>query len=62
MTDVTHFLNAIEQGDLRAAEKLLPLVYDELPRLAAQKTAGEWPGQPVAGRPACRRVGPRRRR
>src|SRR5476651_1708492 len=45
MTDVTQILNAIEQGDPQAAEKLLPLVYDELRKLAAQKMAQEAPGQ-----------------
>jgi RNA polymerase sigma factor (TIGR02999 family) len=45
MSDVTQILNAIEQGDPSAAEKLLPLVYDELRRLAAQKLAHETPGQ-----------------
>ena len=45
MSDVTHILNAIEQGDPQAAEQLLPLVYDELRRLAAQKLAQEKPGQ-----------------
>jgi RNA polymerase sigma factor (TIGR02999 family) len=45
MTEVTRILSAIEQGDPRAAEQLLPLVYDELRRLAAQKLAGEKPGQ-----------------
>jgi RNA polymerase sigma factor (TIGR02999 family) len=45
MLGVTHILNAIEQGDPRAAEQLLPLVYDELRRLAAQKMAQEAPGQ-----------------
>ena len=45
MSDVTHILSAIEQGDLRAAEKLLPLVYDELRRLASQRLAREAPGQ-----------------
>jgi RNA polymerase sigma factor (TIGR02999 family) len=45
MTDVTHILTAIESGDPQAAEKLLPLVYDELRRLAAQKLAQEKPGQ-----------------
>ena len=38
-------LSAIEQGDPQAAEQLLPLVYDELRRLAAQKLAQEKPGQ-----------------
>ena len=45
MTDVTCILSAIEQGDARAAEQLLPLVYDELRKLAAQKLAQEKPGQ-----------------
>jgi RNA polymerase sigma factor (TIGR02999 family) len=45
MTEVTHILSAIEQGDPHAAEQLLPLVYDELRRLAAQKLAQEKPGQ-----------------
>ena len=45
MNDVTHILSAIERGDPRAAEQLLPLVYDELRKLAAQKLAQEKPGQ-----------------
>lgn len=45
MSEVTHILSAIEQGDPRAAEQLLPLVYDELRSLAAQKLAHEKPGQ-----------------
>jgi RNA polymerase sigma factor (TIGR02999 family) len=45
MNDVTQVLSAIEQGDPRAAEQLLPLVYDELKKLAAQKLAQEKPGQ-----------------
>src|SRR5205823_5772692 len=45
MSDVTRILNAIEQGDPHAAEQLLPLVYDELRKLAAQKMAQEKPGQ-----------------
>ncbi len=45
MTDVTQILNAIEQGDPSAAEQLLPLIYDELRKLAAQKMAQEKPGQ-----------------
>src|SRR5437899_6391152 len=45
MTDVTRILSAIEQGDPQAAEQLLPLVYDELRTLAAQKLAQEAPGQ-----------------
>src|SRR6516225_5519806 len=45
MTDVTHILEAIEQGDPQAAERLLPLVYDELRKLAAERMAQERPGQ-----------------
>ena len=45
MANVTQILNAIEQGDPQAAEQLLPLVYDELRKLAAQKLAHEKPGQ-----------------
>ena len=45
MADVTRILSEIEQGDPRAAAKLLPLVYEELRRLAAQKMANERPGQ-----------------
>ncbi len=45
MNEVTRILSAIDQGDPHAAEKLLPLVYDELRRLAANKMAKEKPGQ-----------------
>ena len=45
MSDVTRILSAIEQGNPRAAERLLPLVYDELRKLAAQRLALEKPGQ-----------------
>src|SRR3954449_6363449 len=45
MNDVTRILSAIEQGDPRAAERLLPLVYDELRKLAARRLARERPGQ-----------------
>src|SRR5262245_8661596 len=45
MSDVTHILSRIEQGDSQAADKLLPLVYDELRKLAAVKLAQENPGQ-----------------
>jgi RNA polymerase sigma factor (TIGR02999 family) len=45
MSDVTRILSAIDQGDPRAASQLLPLVYDELRRLAAHKLATEKPGQ-----------------
>src|SRR5438105_7360090 len=45
MNDVTRVLSVIQQGDPHAAEQLLPLVYDELRQLAAQKLAQEKPGQ-----------------
>jgi RNA polymerase sigma factor (TIGR02999 family) len=45
MTEVTRILSAIEQGDPQAASRLLPLLYDELRRLAAQQLVGEKPGQ-----------------
>ena len=45
MNDVTRILHAMERGDRQAAAKLLPLVYDELRKLAAQKLAQEKPGQ-----------------
>ena len=45
MNEVTRILSAIEQGDPHAAEQLLPLIYDELRNLAAQKLAHEKPGQ-----------------
>src|SRR5262245_23517161 len=51
MSDVTRILDTIQQGDSRAADELLPLVYQELRRLAAQKMAGQPPGhtlQPTA--------------
>jgi RNA polymerase sigma factor (TIGR02999 family) len=51
MNEVTRILSALEQGDPRAADKLLPLVYEELRKLAAQKMAQEAPGhtlQPTA--------------
>ena len=44
-TGVTEILSAIERGDSQAAERLLPLVYNELRELAAQKMAHEAPGQ-----------------
>jgi DNA-directed RNA polymerase specialized sigma24 family protein len=44
MSDVTQILNAIDAGDPKAAEQFLPLVYDELRKLAAQKLAHEKPG------------------
>ena len=45
MSDITRILNAIEQGNAKAADELLPLVYEELRRLAAQKMSHEPPGQ-----------------
>ena len=45
MSEVTRILSAIEAGDPQAAEQLLPLVYDELRKLAAQRLAQEKPGQ-----------------
>ena len=45
MSDVTRILSAIEQGDPSASEQLLPLVFDELRKLAAQRLAQEAPGQ-----------------
>jgi hypothetical protein len=45
MSEVTRILSAIEQGDPHVAEQLLPLVYDELRRLAAERMAQEEPGQ-----------------
>jgi RNA polymerase sigma factor (TIGR02999 family) len=45
MSDVTQILGQIEKGDPQAAEKLLPLVYEELRKLAARKMAQEKPGQ-----------------
>ncbi len=45
MSDVTQILSAIEGGDAQAAERLLPLVYNELRKLAAQKMSQEDPGQ-----------------
>jgi RNA polymerase sigma factor (TIGR02999 family) len=45
MSDLTHILSSIDQGDPHAAAQLLPLVYDELRKLAAQRLARERPGQ-----------------
>jgi RNA polymerase sigma factor (TIGR02999 family) len=45
MSEVTRILSATEQGDAHAADQLLPLVYHELRKLAAQKLAQEGPGQ-----------------
>src|SRR5262249_2044309 len=59
MTDVTRVLSAIERGDPRAAEQLLPLVYDELRKLAAQKLAHEQPGQTLQATPLVHERSPR---
>jgi hypothetical protein len=56
MSDVTQILCAIEHGDPQAAEQLLPLVYDELRRLAAEKMAQEKPGQTLQATALDRRV------
>jgi RNA polymerase sigma factor (TIGR02999 family) len=48
MSDVTRILSAIEHGDPHAAEQLLPLVYEELRKLAAQRLANEQPGQTLS--------------
>jgi RNA polymerase sigma factor (TIGR02999 family) len=45
MNDITQILSAIEQGDQHAADQLLPLIYEELRKLASQKLAHEKPGQ-----------------
>ena len=45
VTDLTRILNSVEHGDAKAAEELLPLVYEELRKLAAHKMANEAPGQ-----------------
>jgi hypothetical protein len=47
VNDVTHILSAIEQSDPHAAEQLLPLVYDELRKLAAHHLDHEWFGETV---------------
>jgi hypothetical protein len=49
MNEVTQILSGIEAGDPHAAEQLLPLVYDELRKLAAQKLTAESPGQTLQG-------------
>jgi RNA polymerase sigma factor (TIGR02999 family) len=49
MSDVTRILSAIERGDPNAAEQLLPLVYDELRKRAAEMMANERPGQTLEG-------------
>jgi len=49
ISDVTQILSAIEHGDPAAAEQLLPLIYNELRKLAAAKLASEQPGQNASG-------------
>jgi RNA polymerase sigma factor (TIGR02999 family) len=51
MSEVTRILSAIEEGDPQASEQLLPLVYEELRKLAAQKLAQEKPGQTLEATP-----------
>src|SRR5262245_2163947 len=51
MSEVTRILEAAQQGDPKAAEELLPLVYDELRKLAAHKMAGQAPGQTLPPTP-----------
>jgi hypothetical protein len=55
MSDVTRILLQIESGDPSAADELLPLVYDELRKLAAAKLAQEKPGQTLKSLHALRR-------
>ena len=57
MSEVTRILSAIEQGDPHAAEQLLPLVYDELRKLAAEKMAQERPGQTLQTADGKRQAG-----
>ncbi len=45
MNDITHILNAIEDGDAKAADQLLPILYDELRKIAAERLGHEKPGQ-----------------
>ena len=52
MSDVTRILSAVEQGDPHAAKQLLPLVYDELRRLAVRRLKQEKAGQTLQFRPA----------
>jgi hypothetical protein len=47
MTDLTHLLSAIEHGDPHTASRLLPLGYDELRKLAAQRMEQKRPGQTI---------------
>lgn len=60
MSDVTRILNAIERGDAKAADELLPLVYEELRLLAAQKLLQEPPGQTLRSTASAKVTGPSR--
>jgi hypothetical protein len=53
MNEVTRILSAVEQGDPHDPEQLLPLVYDELRKLAVQWLAGEWPCRPSSRSLSC---------
>jgi len=57
MSDVTHILSRVQQGEAKAAEELLPLVYEELRKLAASRMAQEQAGPfslpPWSMRPGC---------
>ena len=55
MSEVTRILTAIKQGDPAASEQLLPVVYEELRRLAAQRLAQEKPGQTLQATGSCMR-------
>ncbi len=61
MSDVTRILSAIEHGDQKASEQLLPLVYEELRKLASQKMAQEKPGADATGHGAGPRSLPQAR-
>ena len=50
MSEITRILTAIDQGDTRASDELLPLVYEELRRLAARRLSHEKPGQTLSCR------------
>ena len=58
MSDVTQLLNAIEAGEPKAADQLLPLVYEELRKLAAVKMAQEKPGQTLQATALRGDIGP----
>ena len=58
MNEVTRIINAIEQGDSRATDGLLPLAYEELRLLAAQKLSHEKPGKTLQATDSSGAVGP----